>query len=59
MTQKSVLVAYGSKHGATAGIASQIGRTLREDGLPEREDGLPEQIRSWAHHISAELTVAH
>ncbi|WP_328863765.1 hypothetical protein [Streptomyces virginiae] len=52
MTQKSVLVAYGSKHGATAGIASQIGRTLREDGLPE-------QIRSWAHHIGAELTVAH
>ncbi|MFJ6479778.1 MULTISPECIES: flavodoxin domain-containing protein [unclassified Streptomyces] len=33
MTQKRVLVAYGSKHGATAGIASQIGRTLREDGL--------------------------
>ncbi|MGZ9934992.1 flavodoxin domain-containing protein [Streptomyces sp. NC-S4] len=33
MAQKRVLVAYGSKHGATAGIASQIGRTLREDGL--------------------------
>ncbi|MFJ7779381.1 flavodoxin domain-containing protein [Streptomyces yangpuensis] len=33
MTQVRVLVAYGSKHGATAGIASQIGRTLREDGL--------------------------
>ncbi|MBZ9599473.1 flavodoxin domain-containing protein [Streptomyces erythrochromogenes] len=33
MTGKRVLVAYGSKHGATAGIAAEIGRTLREDGL--------------------------
>ncbi|NXY93028.1 flavodoxin [Streptomyces sp. BR123] len=33
MTAKRVLVAYGSKHGATAGIAAEIGRTLREDGL--------------------------
>ncbi|MGW7329204.1 flavodoxin domain-containing protein [Streptomyces sp. NPDC054840] len=33
MTSKRVLVAYGTKHGATAGIASEIGRTLREDGL--------------------------
>ncbi|MET9881827.1 flavodoxin domain-containing protein [Streptomyces sp. NPDC006430] len=33
MTSKRVLVAYGSKHGATAGIAEQIGRSLREDGL--------------------------
>ncbi|MBW5480557.1 flavodoxin domain-containing protein [Streptomyces bambusae] len=33
MTAKRVLVAYGSKHGATAGIAAEIGKTLREDGL--------------------------
>ncbi|AQT75647.1 MULTISPECIES: flavodoxin domain-containing protein [Streptomyces] len=33
MTAKKVLVAYGTQHGATAGIAEQIGRTLREDGL--------------------------
>ncbi|MFB6613054.1 flavodoxin domain-containing protein [Streptomyces sp. NPDC085524] len=33
MTTKKVLVAYGTKHGATAGIAEQIGKTLREDGL--------------------------
>ncbi|XUM05043.1 flavodoxin domain-containing protein [Streptomyces venezuelae ATCC 10712] len=28
-----VLVAYGSKHGATEGIADEIGRTLRADGI--------------------------
>ncbi|MFG3283363.1 flavodoxin domain-containing protein [Streptomyces sp. NPDC048111] len=33
MTSKRVLVAYGTRHGATAGIAKQIGMTLREDGL--------------------------
>ncbi|MFD5619115.1 flavodoxin domain-containing protein [Streptomyces yangpuensis] len=33
MSTKRVLIAYGTKHGATAGIAEQIGRTLREDGL--------------------------
>lgn len=33
MTTKGALVAYGTKDGATAGIAEQIGRTLREDGL--------------------------
>ncbi|MCB5163870.1 flavodoxin domain-containing protein [Streptomyces bambusae] len=33
MTTKRILVAYGTKHGATAGIAEQIGETLREDGL--------------------------
>ncbi|MER7466384.1 flavodoxin domain-containing protein [Streptomyces sp. NPDC097981] len=33
MSTKRVLVAYGTKHGATAGIAEQIGETLREDGL--------------------------
>ncbi|MFI8100764.1 flavodoxin domain-containing protein [Streptomyces sp. NPDC086023] len=33
MTGKRVLVAYGTEHGATAGIAEQIGETLREDGL--------------------------
>ncbi|MEU8519000.1 flavodoxin domain-containing protein [Streptomyces sp. NBC_01216] len=33
MNPKRVLVAYGSKHGATAGIADEIGRTLRADGL--------------------------
>ncbi|QES47063.1 flavodoxin [Streptomyces venezuelae] len=33
MTTKRVLVAYGTKHGGTAGIAEQIGRTLSEDGL--------------------------
>ncbi|MCB5180856.1 flavodoxin domain-containing protein [Streptomyces antimicrobicus] len=33
MTGKRVLVAYGTKHGATAGIAERIGTTLREDGL--------------------------
>lgn len=31
MTSKRVLVAYGSKHGATAGIADELGKTLRED----------------------------
>ncbi|MEU1494915.1 MULTISPECIES: flavodoxin domain-containing protein [unclassified Streptomyces] len=33
MTSKRVLVAFGSKHGATAGIADELGRTLRGDGL--------------------------
>ncbi|MCM1944659.1 MULTISPECIES: flavodoxin domain-containing protein [Streptomyces] len=33
MTTKRVLVAYGSKHGSTAGIADEIGRTLRDDGF--------------------------
>ncbi|MEU2832486.1 flavodoxin domain-containing protein [Streptomyces lavendulae] len=33
MSTKRVLVAYGSKHGATAGIAEQIGVSLREEGL--------------------------
>ncbi|MFE5792782.1 flavodoxin domain-containing protein [Streptomyces sp. NPDC056503] len=33
MTAKRVLVAYGSKHGSTAGIADEIGRTLRDDGF--------------------------
>ncbi|MGW1010336.1 flavodoxin domain-containing protein [Streptomyces termitum] len=33
MTPKRVLVAYGSKHGATAGIADEIGRALRDDGF--------------------------
>lgn len=33
MNPKRVLVAYGTKHGATAGIAEEIGKTLREDGL--------------------------
>ncbi|WP_121829205.1 flavodoxin domain-containing protein [Streptomyces sp. S1] len=33
MTGKRVLVAYGSKHGATEGIADEIGRTLRADGI--------------------------
>lgn len=33
MNAKRVLVAYGSRHGATAGIADEIGRTLRGDGV--------------------------
>lgn len=33
MSSKRVLVAYGTRHRATAGIAGQIARTLREDGL--------------------------
>ncbi|MFD5325954.1 flavodoxin domain-containing protein [Streptomyces sp. NPDC127092] len=33
MNAKRVLVAYGSRHGATAGIADEIGRTLRADGV--------------------------
>lgn len=33
MSAKRVLVAYGSKHGATAGIAEQVGTSLREDGI--------------------------
>ncbi|MCY0939828.1 flavodoxin domain-containing protein [Streptomyces antarcticus] len=33
MSTKRVLVVYGSKHGATAGIAEQIGTSLREDGI--------------------------
>ncbi|MFJ1569324.1 flavodoxin domain-containing protein [Streptomyces erythrochromogenes] len=33
MTSKRVLVAYGTEHAATAGIAEQIGVTLHEDGL--------------------------
>lgn len=33
MKQLKILVAYGSKHGATAGIAQEIGRTLGRDGF--------------------------
>lgn len=33
MNSRRVLVAYGSKSGATAGIADEIGRTLRGDGF--------------------------
>ncbi|MER6098607.1 flavodoxin domain-containing protein [Streptomyces sp. NPDC001728] len=33
MNPRRVLVAYGSKHGATRGIADEIGRTLRDDGF--------------------------
>jgi len=33
MKTKRILVAYGSKHGATAGIAEEIGKSLREDGF--------------------------
>ncbi|MFD8008773.1 hypothetical protein [Streptomyces sp. NPDC058955] len=33
MNTKRVLVAYVSRHDATAGIADEIGRTLRDDGL--------------------------
>ncbi|WP_405496524.1 flavodoxin domain-containing protein [Streptomyces sp. NBC_00096] len=33
MNAQRVLVAYGSKHGATAGIAEEIGRSLRDDGF--------------------------
>ncbi|MEW1634282.1 flavodoxin domain-containing protein [Streptomyces sp. NPDC093801] len=33
MSTKRVLVAYGTEYGGTAGIAEQIGETLREDGL--------------------------
>ncbi|GAA2771131.1 flavodoxin domain-containing protein [Streptomyces showdoensis] len=33
MNPRRVLVAYGSGHGATAGIADEIGRTLRADGF--------------------------
>ncbi|WKD31188.1 hypothetical protein [Streptomyces xanthophaeus] len=33
MSTKRILVAYGTRHPATAGIAEQIAKTLREDGL--------------------------
>ncbi|MEV6211847.1 flavodoxin domain-containing protein [Kitasatospora sp. NPDC051914] len=33
MTKQRILVAYGSKHGATAGIAKEIGRVLDEEGF--------------------------
>ncbi|MFC9324145.1 flavodoxin domain-containing protein [Kitasatospora sp. NPDC057015] len=33
MKRQRILVAYGSKHGATAGIAQEIGRTLEQDGF--------------------------
>ncbi|GGS89211.1 hypothetical protein GCM10010222_33390 [Streptomyces tanashiensis] len=33
MKPKRVLVAYGSRAGATAGIAEEIGQTLRDDGF--------------------------
>ncbi|MFF8603105.1 flavodoxin domain-containing protein [Streptomyces sp. NPDC015232] len=33
MNPERVLVAYGSKHGATKGIADEIGRTLQADGF--------------------------
>ncbi|MEU9048201.1 MULTISPECIES: flavodoxin domain-containing protein [unclassified Kitasatospora] len=33
MKKQKILVAYGSKHGATAGIAKEIGRTLEQDGF--------------------------
>jgi hypothetical protein len=31
---RRLLVAYGTKYGATAGIAAEIGAALREAGLP-------------------------
>ncbi|MEU9075806.1 flavodoxin domain-containing protein [Kitasatospora sp. NPDC048538] len=33
MKKQKILVAYGSKHGATAGIADEIGRALDRDGF--------------------------
>ncbi|PBC75855.1 menaquinone-dependent protoporphyrinogen oxidase [Streptomyces sp. TLI_235] len=33
MKKQKILVAYGSKHGATVGIAEEIGRTLEQDGF--------------------------
>ena len=33
MKEQRVLVAYGSKHGATAGIAEEIGRALDAEGI--------------------------
>ena len=33
MSKQRVLVAYGSKHGATAGIAGEIGRVLDGEGF--------------------------
>ncbi|MFF7443769.1 flavodoxin domain-containing protein [Streptomyces sp. NPDC008122] len=33
MNAKRVLVAYGSRHGSTAGIADEIGKALRGDGI--------------------------
>ncbi|GAA3023059.1 flavodoxin domain-containing protein [Kitasatospora albolonga] len=33
MDRQKILVAYGSKHGATAGIADEIGRALSQDGF--------------------------
>lgn len=33
MKKQRILVAYGSKHGATAGIAEEIARTLAGDGF--------------------------
>ncbi|MFE2009850.1 flavodoxin domain-containing protein [Streptomyces sp. NPDC059491] len=33
MNPKRVLVAHGGRHGATAGIADEIGRALRDDGF--------------------------
>ncbi|MFF4873092.1 flavodoxin domain-containing protein [Streptomyces sp. SID5770] len=33
MSRPRILVAYGSKAGTTAGIAEEIGRTLRDDGF--------------------------
>ncbi|WP_418960898.1 flavodoxin domain-containing protein [Streptomyces tritici] len=33
MNPERVLVAHGSKHGATKGIADEIGRTLQDDGF--------------------------
>ncbi|MFD7611634.1 flavodoxin domain-containing protein [Streptomyces sp. NPDC059828] len=32
MATKRILIAYGSRHGATSGIAEEIGSALREDG---------------------------
>ncbi|WP_457030762.1 flavodoxin domain-containing protein [Kitasatospora sp. P5_F3] len=33
MEKQRILVAYGSKHGATAGIAEEIGQALEQDGF--------------------------
>ncbi|MGW8765866.1 flavodoxin domain-containing protein [Streptomyces sp. NPDC055815] len=33
MNAKRVPVAHGSRHGATAGIADEIGKALRADGI--------------------------
>ncbi len=50
MTDKRVLVAYGTKNGATEGIAQEIAATLRKDGLEAEARPAREVASVGAYH---------